>query len=1122
MKNTEKHKLLSTTMKRCLGLFFLLFTQLMLSETYAQTTNLISLKLKNAPVKEALDLIEKNNQINFFYADKDVDLNRKVTINVKDQTLDKVLEELFKNSTNSFKIDGKQVYITKKKKAVDDKSPASKKIKVIGVVTDQTGEAIIGATITEKGTKSTTITDFHGRFYMDVPEHALLSVSYMGYLAMEVNVGTEDFVKIEMLEDTKTLSEVVVVAYGTQKKLTTIGAQSSITIKDLKSQPIANMTNAISGRIAGIVGVQRSGEPGYDGSKIFIRGISTFTDSSPLVLVDGIERSFNNIDPEDIAGFTVLKDASATAVYGVRGANGVILIETKKGEVGKPKINVQMNQGITQFTQIPDFADGVTYMKLANEANKNTYPTETKSLYSDEAIQKTADGSDPDLYPNVNWMKELFKKNGQNHRINLNVSGGSEKAKYYLSVGTYNETGMFKVDNMANYNSAISFDRYNFTSNLTLQVLKNTKMEFGASGWISNGNYPGSGTGGIWDAAFRMTPISVPVRYSDGKFSGVKAGDVPNPYNLLTQTGYVNETRSQIMSNIRITQDLSQIVKGLSLTGLFSFDNYNSLKISRTKSVDEYLATGRDELGNLVYYTGMALRNGTSYLGFGKDNGGNRQFYSEAALNYNNTFGKHAVSGLVLYNQRDKVDAFANDFISSIPSRYQGVAARATYTYDNKYLSEVNLGYNGAETFEKGHRFGLFPSIGIGWIPSSEAFFEPLINVVQFLKFRGSYGIVGNSNIGNGRRFGYITTVSENTGSGYSYGSTQDKSYDGLDFDQYASSVSWEKAKKLNIGFEFRALKNALSLTVDFFQENRTNIFLQRGDLPQYIGVRNSVYGNLGEMYSKGLDGTLTFNKQITKDLAIEFRGNLTLNKATVVEDANAPWPYPWQQRIGRKYGQRFGKTALGLFQSEEEVSISPYQTENTHAGDIKFKDLNGDGKIDSYDEGPIGKGSMPEMVYGFGPSISYKGFALGAWFKGISSVDISVGGEGFQPFSQQGTRGNLLSVITDRWTENNPGNNHLYPRLTYPSSVNMNYSNSSWWIKDGAFMRLQNVEFSYTFKQMNWLKSIGLSHLRAYAIGYNLLTFSNFKLWDVELGDGKGASYPLTKTLNFGIECNF
>ena len=457
-------------MKRCLGLFFLLFTQLLLSEAYAQTTNLISLKLKNVPVKEVLALIEKNNQINFFYADKDVDLNRKVTINVKDQTLEKVLEELFKNSTNSFKIDGKQVYITKKKKAVDDKSPASKKMKVIGVVTDQTGEAIIGATITEKGTQSTTISDFHGRFYMDVPEQALLSVSYLGYLAMEVNVGTEDFVKIEMLEDTKALSEVVVVAYGTQKKLTTIGAQSSITIKDLKAQPIANMTNAISGRIAGIVGVQRSGEPGYDGSKIFIRGISTFTDSSPLVLVDGIERSFNNIDPEDIAGFTVLKDASATAVYGVRGANGVILIETKKGEVGKPKINVQMNQGITQFTQIPDFADGVTYMKLANEANKNTYPTETKPLYSDEAIQKTADGSDPDLYPNVNWMKELFKKNGQNHRINMNVSGGSEKAKYYLSVGTYNETGMFKVDNMANYNSAISFDRYNFTSNLTFRL----------------------------------------------------------------------------------------------------------------------------------------------------------------------------------------------------------------------------------------------------------------------------------------------------------------------------------------------------------------------------------------------------------------------------------------------------------------------------------------------------------------------------------------------------------------------------------------------------------------------------------------------------------------------------
>lgn len=1121
MKNTAKSKLFKPKIQLQPGLFVLLIAQLILSGISAQTTN-ITIKKTDVTVEEVLSTIEKRNQIVFFYAVKDLDLNRIVTIDVVNQPISKVLEELFKNSSNSFKVDGKQVYITRKPKQLDDNGKSgSKKSKIVGIVTDQTGEAIIGATVLVKGTKTATVTDFYGRFYLNVPEQSLLAVSYLGYVPIEVKVSTDDFVKVEMVEDPKALEEVVVVGYGTQKKLTTIGAQSSITVKDLKSQPIANMSNVIAGRIAGIIGVQRTGEPGYDVAQIYIRGISTFTNSSPLILVDGIERPFDNIDPEDIAGFTVLKDASATAVYGVRGANGVIIIETKKGEVGKPKVKIQVNQGITQFTQVPKFVDGPTYMRLANEAYKNTHPTSSTPQYSEDAIQKTADGTDPDLYPNVNWMKELFRETGQNHRINLNINGGSERAKYYVSMGAYNELGLFKVDEMAKYNSSISFNRYNFTSNLSLQVFKNTKLDFGASGWVSNGNYPGSSTASIWNAAFITTPISMPVRYSDGKISGVRAGDVPNPYMLLTQTGYVTEVRSQIWSNIRLTQDLSTITKGLFISGMFSFDNYNYHRIARTKTVDEWLAESRDDNGQLMYATGTPIRAGNNYLSFSKENNGNRQFYTEAAINYNRTFGIHDVSGLILYNQSDKIDGEADDFISSLPYRYQGIAARLTYAYDSKYLTEVNLGYNGAETFEKGHRFGLFPSVGIGWVASSEKFFQPITKVLQFLKFRGSYGVVGNSNIGGGRRFGYLTTVNEYL-TGYSFGSGSGTSYGGLDFQDYGSNVTWEKANKLNLGFELRTLAEALFLAADVFQENRTNIFLQRGDLPLYVGVRNSVYGNLGEIYSKGIDATITYNKKITKDLVAEFRGNFTWNNATIVQDAQTPFPFPWQQRIGRKLGQRFGKIALGLFQSQDEIANSPYQSGDIQPGDIKFKDLNGDGVINNYDEGPIGNGSMPSIVYGFGPSVSYKGIALGAWLKGFSSVDIYINGEGFQPFEKEGSRGNLLTVITDRWTPENPGNSHLYPRLTYPSTINTNYDNSSWWVKDGAFLRLQNVELSYTFQNKNWLKSIGLSHLRIYSIGYNLFTFSKFKLWDVELADGKGANYSLIKTFNFGIECNF
>lgn len=1121
MKNTAKCKLFKPKIHLQTCLFVVLIAQLILSGVYAQTTNL-TIKKKDVTVEEVLTAIEKNNQIVFFYAVKDVDLNRKVTINIVNQPISKVLEELFKNSSNSFKIDGKQVYITRKPKQADDVGKSEyKKRKIVGIVTDQNGDAIIGATVSVKGTKASTATDLHGRFYLSVPEQSVLSVSYLGYLPTEVNVGSDGFVSVEMAEDTKALEEVVVVAYGIQKKLTTIGAQSSLKVKDLKNLPVANMSNAIAGRIAGLIGVQRTGEPGYDVAQIYIRGISTFTNSSPLILVDGIERPFDFIDPEDIAGFTVLKDASATAVYGVRGANGVIIIETKKGEVGKPRVNIQVNQGITQFTQVPKFVDGPTYMSMANEAYKNTHPTSITPLYSEDAIQKTATGFDPELYPNVNWMKELFRENGLNHRINLNVNGGSERAKYYVSLGAYDELGLFRVDEMAKYNSSISFNRYNFTSNLSLQIFKNTKLDFGASGWLSNGNYPGSSTADIWNAAFVTTTISMPVRYSDGKMSGVRSGDVRNPYMLLTQTGYVTEVRSQVWSNIRLTQDLSSITEGLSVTGMFSFDNYNYHRIARTKSVDEWLAEGRDDNGQLIYATGTPIKTGSNYLGFDKTNLGNRQFYTEAAINYNRSFGKHDVSGLILYNQSDKIDGSANDFISSLPYRYQGIAARVTYAYDSKYLTEVNLGYNGAETFEKGHRFGLFPSVGIGWVASSEKFFQPITKVLQFLKFRGSYGVVGNSSIGGGRRFGYLTTVNEGL-PGYSFGSGSGINYDGLDFQDYGSNVTWEKANKLNVGFELSTLAETLFLAADVFQENRTNIFLQRGDLPSYVGVRNSVYGNLGEIYSKGIDATITYNKKITKDLTAEFRGNFTWNNATIVQDAQSPFPFPWQQRIGRKYGQRFGKIALGLFQSQEEIANSPYQSGDIQPGDIKFKDLNGDGVINNYDEGPIGNGSMPSIVYGFGPSVSYKGIALGAWLKGFSSVDVYLNGEGFQPFAKEGSRGNLLTAITDRWTPENPGNNHLYPRLTYPSTVNTNYDNSSWWVKDGAFLRFQNVELSYTFQKRNWMKSIGLSHLRIYSIGYNLFTFSKFKLWDVELGDGKGANYPLIKTVNFGIECNF
>jgi len=991
----------------------------------------------------------------------------------------------------------------------------SKQISVTGIVKDGLNNPLVGVTVHDLVSDKQVLTDASGAYKIEANIGDSIQYIFIGYSTFTTVIKDRFVIDVELEAIAGSLNDIVVVGYGEQKKITSVGSVSTLNAEELK-QPVANLTGAIAGRVAGVIGVQRSGQPGYDGADIYIRGISTFTSSKPLVLVDGVERDFANVDPEDIANFSILKDASATAIYGVRGANGVILIKTKSGKVGKPLINFQYDKGITQFIKTPEFADGITYMEMANEAYHNSNPNDPLPKYSQDRIDKTKSGVNPDFYPNVDWFKAIFRNSAGNQRARVNASGGSENAKYYLSVGYYDELGLFKTDDLAKYNSSLKYKRYNFTANLNLNVTKSTKVDFGASGWISNGNYPGVAVNDIWGAAYLATPISIPVIYSNGYHSQIASGDVFNPYNQLTQSGYNNEFRNQLWSNLRVTQDLSGILQGLSVTGMFSFDSYNSNTIKQTKSVDGYLLTGYDADSMPIF---QQTHVGDGFLNYDKSNGGTRQYYTEIGLNYANHFGKHSVSGLLLYNQSDKTDAFAGSFLDAIPYRYMSLVGRGTYDYDEKYLLEANFGYNGSETFAPDHRFGFFPSVGLGWVLSKEHFFEGMSNTINFLKLRATYGLTGNGNIG-GRRFAYISTVDGGSG-GYSYGDNVDNNIGGYDIGDYATAVTWEKAKKLNLGVDLKAFHDAITINADFFREIRTGIFLQRGDVPSYVGVRNLPWANLGEIHNQGFEGTIQFNKNFSKDVSLEFRGTVTYNHAIVINDANAPWPYPWQQRIGRKYGQRFGYTALGLFQSDEEVANSPYQVGTTKAGDIKYKDLNGDGVINTYDEGPIGYGSIPEIVYGFGPVFTWKGWSISGWFKGISNVDITLNGDGLQPFSQGGERGNLLAQITDRWTPENPVANPMYPRLTYGND-NMNYVNSTWWERNGAFMRLQTAQLSYDFKGKPWLSKIGMTNLSLYFIGENLVTFSGFKLWDPELGDGRGSTYPLIKTYNFGIKCTF
>ena len=1083
-------------------------------------TQKVSYQVQNVPLQKAFAAIEHQTGYSFFYNQEDLNKSEPVTVNFKNTDLTKALDELLKDQHKEsyrFSIKGRTIVVSANpvpavKAAPQALTISPPSVEVIGKVLNEKGEPFSGVSVVVIGKTTGTQTNANGYFRINTNINDTLEFSFIGYESQRIAVKKSLEIEINLKPVVKAVEEVVVVGFGKQRKISVVGAQSTVQAAELK-QPVRSLSTSLAGRLAGIIAVQRSGEPGYDDAQFYIRGISTFTNANPLVLVDGIERSLNNIEPEDIQSFSILKDASATAVYGVRGANGVVLITSKTGKVGKPQINLDYNEGVTQFTKVPQLADGITFMNMANEAST----TRGGSLiYSQDRIDKTTSGADPYLYPNVNWLDEIFKKTGRNRKAILNVSGGTPNARYYVSAGYYNEQGLFKTDQLSHYNSAIGLDRYTFTSNLNVTASKTTEIELGIGGYIINGNYPGTGTSTIYGTVMALPPVTHPVRFPDGKIAAQNYGAVASPYVQLTQSGYTTEFRNEFRSNVRVKQDLSFITSGLSMQALFSFDAYNYHRIARTKYPYTYIANGRDANGQLILVR-SDKNNGTDFLGYNRSNGGNRKFYSEASINYDRSFGKHRVGGLLLYNQSDFVDGFASDLISAIPFRSRGLAGRATYGYDDRYFVEANFGYNGSENFSPEKRYGFFPSAGIGWVASNERFFEPLGQVFQFFKVRATYGLAGNSQIG-GRRFAYMDIVGDGTG-GYTFGQNIDVAYGGRDISEYASSVTWETAKKTDIGIEFKTLHNKLNVQADWFNENRTGIFLRRASLPGFTGIANAPYGNLGVTNNKGIDASVEYNTSFG-EWRVGVRGNFTYAVNKVIENDEAAKAYPWLEARGHKIGQRFGYIAIGLFADSSEILKSPVQNGNVRPGDIKFKDLNGDGKINAKDLYPIGYGPVPEIVYGGGFSLAYKGFDMSVFFQGIGNVDILLNGEGIVPFQQGGNRGNLFSNITDRWTPSNPNPNAFYPRLTF-GNINDNYQTSTWWIKNGRYLRLKSLEMGYTLSK-KWTNRYGVKSARFYLLGNNLLTFSEFKLWDVELGNGRGTTYPNLTTFSAGVSFKF
>jgi TonB-linked SusC/RagA family outer membrane protein len=992
---------------------------------------------------------------------------------------------------------------------------------VAGLVKDKAGMLIANASVTEKGTQNAVVTNASGLFSIRVKNsNALILVSAVGYAPLELAAVTTGNMVVEMDIKAENLSEVAVVGYGRQKKISVVGSQVTVKPEELKI-PVRDLTNALAGRLAGVVAVQRSGEPGYDASSIFIRGVSTFASSprSPLLVVDGVpDRSINNIDPEDIESFTVLKDASATAVFGTRGANGVILVNTKKGKAGKAQINVEVNQATSQFTQLPSFVDAPTFMRMYNEGLTMRGRT---IQYADDVIQKHATGEDPDLYPNVDWFKELFNKFGNSNRVNLNVRGGSSTANYYISAGYYNEVGMFKRDEVQAYNSSINYNRYNFTSNVNVDLTKSTKLELGINGFLTNGNYPGIGTSSLFSEATRVPPHVVPAIYSNGQAPQYQLGTPVSPYIPLTRSGYATEFSNTVRSNLRLKQDLDFLIKGLSITSMFAFDNFSSATLRRTRSVSTFRATGRDATGKLLT---TPIFVGNDVLGFSSTTGTNRRIYTESSLNYSNTFKSvHNVSGMLLYNQSDYVNSNATDVVSSIPFRIRGLTGRATYGYDNKYFVEGNFGYTGSENFTPNSRYGLFPSVGTGWVVSNEKFFDPISKIFSHFKLRYSYGLSGNSNTAD--RFLFLTQI--NTGNGYTYGVPGSTiGYGGLQEGQVGSDVTWETSKRHNLGIEVSAFHNELQLIVELFKERREGILIRNFTIPYASGYRadNIPYGNIGITSNKGIDASLTYTKNFKRSSFISFNGSFNFNQNRNVYDGLPPWQFPWLNRQGHPIDQRFGYIALGLFSDSTEILASPSQAGDVRPGDIKYKDLNGDGIINSYDQTAIGFGAVPRMLYGLNFGFGYRGFDLSLFFQGAGLVDFNyASGFGTTPFSEGATYGNMYNMVTDRWTGDTKTSNPrpFYPRMSTNQTITTNYQTSTWWIKRADYVRLKNAEIGYNFSART-LKRFAVSKMRIYVNGTNLFTKSRWNIWDPELGDGRGTSYPNTTMYNVGFRISF
>ena len=999
----------------------------------------------------------------------------------------------------------------------------NKTIKVSGTVTDEQNQPLIGVNVTIQGvTGFGTTTDVDGKYTIEMEPYNRLVFSYIGFVEQEILIKEQTKQNVVLKEDDATsLDEVIITGTGVQKKLTVTGAVTQISMDDIASTSTSNLTNMLAGNVPGVMAMQSSGQPGQNTSEFWVRGISTFgAGSSALVLVDGFPRDLNEISIEDIESFTVLKDASTTAIYGSKGANGVILITTKKGKAGKVNVDAKFEAAYNTRTMTPEFADGYSYASMMNEAliTRNQEPE-----YSPEELEILKLGLDPDLYPNVDWQDLLLRNGAMTYRGSLNLSGGGNTARYFISGSYLNEQGMYKVDEniKKDYDTNANSQLYNYRMNVDVDITKTTLVKVGVSGSLRKMNEPGRAVN-VWEALMRQNPIEIPAMYSDGRFPTRGVDADTNPWVLTTQTGYNETWNNKIQTNITLEQKLDFITKGLSFVGRFGYDTNNGSNIRRMKMPELYKANKqRNEAGELVFNRIAAEQKMSQESG----SSGSRYEYLEAELHYNRGFKDHNIGATLKYNQNSSISTvgIGGDIINGIARRNQGLAGRVSYNWKNRYFADFNFGYNGSENFAKGHQFGFFPAMSAAWNVAEEGFIRNNAKWINMFKIRYSYGKVGNDNLG--ARFPYLYTIA-GVDRGYQWADLgYNKSYTGLAYTSLANNnVTWEIATKHDLGIDLALFNDKFSLTVDYFNEYREGIYMTRNYVSYMVGLNGlAPTANVGKVSSEGFDGNFHFNQKLGEwDLTL--RGNITYSKNTIEDRDEENAYYKYQLQKGYRVNQARGLIAAGMFSDYEEIRNYPTQQfGEVMPGDLKYKDVNGDGIVDGGDVVAIGATERPNLIYGVGLSARWKSFDFNVHFQGAGKSSYCIQGPSVYAFSQKEV-GNILPDLVDgRWidstisgTEATMNPNASYPRLSYGGNSN-NYRASTFWLRNGSYLRLKTLEIGYNLPQ-KWVNKIYSKNIRLFFIGTNLLTFSEFKLWDPEMGSTTGAHYPLAKTFSFGF----